>query len=109
MDKNYPLTTTVGSYPVPFWLRTFSTKENLQDAVKVIFKTQELAGIDLVVDGELSRWDINHTETNGMIDYFIRPMTGIRTNLSRKEITLSPLTVPATTLPFDDKISILCK
>ena len=86
MDKNYPLTTTVGSYPVPFWLRTFSTRENLQDAVKVIFKTQELAGIDLVVDGELSRWDINHAETNGMIDYFIRPMTGIRTNLSRKEI-----------------------
>jgi len=86
MDKNYPLTTTVGSYPVPFWLRTYSTKESLQDAVKVIFKTQELARIDLVVDGELSRWDINHAETNGMIDYFIRPMSGIRTSLSRKEI-----------------------
>ena len=85
MDKNYPLTTTVGSYPVPFWLRNLSTKESLQDAVKVIFKTQELIGIDVVVDGELSRWDINHAETNGMIDYFIRPMTGIRTKLSRKE------------------------
>lgn len=86
MNKNYPLTTTVGSYPVPLWLRNFSTKESLQDAIKVIFKTQELAGIDLVVDGELSRWDINHAETNGMIDYFIRPMTGIRTSLTRKEI-----------------------
>ena len=88
MDRYYPLTTTVGSYPVPFWLRNFSTQENLQDAVKVIFKTQELAGIDLVVDGELSRWDINHAETNGMIDYFIQPMTGIRTKCSRKEIDI---------------------
>ena len=33
-------------------------------------KTQELAGIDVVADGELYRWDINHAETNGMIDYF---------------------------------------
>lgn len=80
-----PLTTTVGSYPVPLWLRTFGTRENLRDAVMVVLKTQELAGIDLVVDGELYRWDINHPETNGMIDYFIRPMSGIRTAFSRED------------------------
>jgi 5-methyltetrahydropteroyltriglutamate--homocysteine methyltransferase len=51
-----------------------------------VIKTQELAGIDVVADGELYRWDINHAETNGMIDYFLRPMDGIRTELTRAEI-----------------------
>ena len=68
-------TTVVGSYPVPMWLRIFSTTESLRDAMMAVLKTQELAGIDLVADGELYRWDINHAETNGMIDYFVRPMS----------------------------------
>ena len=40
--------------------------------VMVVLKTQELAGIDLISDGELSRFDVSHPQTNGMIDYFIR-------------------------------------
>ena len=76
-------TTVVGSYPVPEWLRMMPTSGNLRDAVMVVMKTQELAGIDVISDGELSRFDVNHTETNGMIDYFIRPMSGINTALSR--------------------------
>ena len=52
----------------------------------VVMKTQELAGIDVISDGELSRFDVNHPETNGMIDYFIRPMSGINTALSRSEL-----------------------
>jgi 5-methyltetrahydropteroyltriglutamate--homocysteine methyltransferase len=76
----------VGSYPVPEWLRVYSTKTSLRDAIMTVLKTQEMAGLDLIADGELSRWDINHPETNGMIDYFIRPMSGIKTQLSRKEI-----------------------
>jgi 5-methyltetrahydropteroyltriglutamate--homocysteine methyltransferase len=75
-------TTVVGSYPVPTWLRVFSTRESLRDAILVVLKTQELAGIDLVADGELYRWDINHAETNGMIDFFVRPMEGVETELS---------------------------
>jgi 5-methyltetrahydropteroyltriglutamate--homocysteine methyltransferase len=51
-----------------------------------VIKTQELAGIDVVADGELYRWDINHAETNGMIDYFLRPMDGIQTDLTRAQI-----------------------
>lgn len=86
MPKTSIQTTTVGSYPVPLWLRTFGTKEHLRDAIMVVIKTQELAGIDLVVDGELYRWDVNHPETNGMIDYFIRPMTGVQTSFSRKTL-----------------------
>lgn len=82
----HPLTTTVGSYPVPVWLSFFSTKDNLRDAIIVILKTQENAGLDLLVDGELYRWNINHAETNGMIDYFIGPMSGVRKSLTRKEL-----------------------
>ena len=46
-------TTVVGSYPVPTWLRVFSTRESLRDAMLAVIKTQELAGIDVVADGEL--------------------------------------------------------
>ena len=59
-------TTVVDSYPVPAWLRAYNTREGLRDAVAVVLKTQELAGIDVVADGELDRWDVNHPESNGM-------------------------------------------
>jgi 5-methyltetrahydropteroyltriglutamate--homocysteine methyltransferase len=79
-------TTVVGSYPVPDWLVASPSQQALRDATAVVFKTQELAGIDLVADGELYRFDVNHPETNGMIDYFIRPMTGIRSQITRDEL-----------------------
>jgi 5-methyltetrahydropteroyltriglutamate--homocysteine methyltransferase len=62
------------------------TRGNLRDAVLVVLKTQELAGIDVVTDGELSRFDVNHPETNGMIDYFVGPLEGVRTALTRVEL-----------------------
>ena len=70
-------TTVVGSYPVPSWLPTCSSQEGLRDAMLAVIKTQEMAGIDVVADGELYRWDINHAETNGMIDFFVRPLEGV--------------------------------
>jgi 5-methyltetrahydropteroyltriglutamate--homocysteine methyltransferase len=79
-------TTVVGSYPVPTWLSVFSTRESLRDAMLAVIKTQELAGIDVVADGELYRWDINHAETNGMIDYFLRPLEGISTELTMEQL-----------------------
>ena len=79
-------TKVVGSYPVPSWLAANPTAPALRDAILVVLKTQELAGIDLVSDGELSRFDVSHPETNGMIDYFIRPMGGISTALSREDL-----------------------
>src|SRR5262249_42927085 len=78
-------TTVIGSYPVPDWLRALPNSVNLRDAVMVVMKSQELAGIDVISDGELSRFDISHPETNGMIDYFVRPMSGIDARLSRQE------------------------
>jgi 5-methyltetrahydropteroyltriglutamate--homocysteine methyltransferase len=82
MSMNAPSirTTVVGSYPVPAWLAAMPAAGNLRDAVLVVLKTQELAGIDVVTDGELSRFDVNHPETNGMIDAFVRPLAGVRTN-----------------------------
>lgn len=79
-------TTVVGSYPVPAWLAAYPTQTNLVDAIMVIFQTQELAGIDVVADGELYRFDVNHPETNGMIDYFIQPMSGVETRLTHDEL-----------------------
>lgn len=79
-------TTVVGSYPVPHWLIGNTNRVTLRDAVMVVLKTQELAGIDLLADGELSRFDPSHPETNGMIDYFVRRMDGIRTSFTVSDI-----------------------
>src|SRR5438094_556351 len=79
-------TTVVGSYPMPSWLAAQPNARNLLDAILVVLKTQELAGIDVITDGELSRFDVNHPDTNGMIDYFVRPLEGIRSSLTRAEL-----------------------
>jgi len=79
------LTTTVGSYPVPDWLAALPSESALIDATRVVFDIQRQAGIDLPTDGELYRFDVNHPETNGMIDYFVRPMGGARWQLGRGE------------------------
>ncbi len=78
-------TTTVGSYPVPSWLAAYPTEESLVDATRVVFDIQRQAGIDLPTDGELYRFDINHPDTEGMIDYFIKSMGGIRTGIGRSD------------------------
>ncbi len=79
-------TTVVGSYPVPEWLIALPSQQALIDATRVVFKIQELAGLDVVADGELYRWDVNHPDTNGMIEYFIRQMDGIRSRITRKDV-----------------------
>jgi 5-methyltetrahydropteroyltriglutamate--homocysteine methyltransferase len=86
MAKPEIKTKVVGSYPVPSWLAANPCAPALRDAILVVLKTQELAGIDLVSDGELSRFDVSHPETNGMIDYFIRPMGGISSALTREDL-----------------------
>jgi 5-methyltetrahydropteroyltriglutamate--homocysteine methyltransferase len=78
-------TTVVGSYPVPDWLVKAPSEQALLDATRVVIATQEQAGIDLVCDGELYRFDLNHPETNGMIEYFVRPMSGVRADIGFTE------------------------
>ncbi len=74
-------TTVVGSYSVPEWLERLKTEyyqrrisaqhltEIHEVAVKAAIKDQELAGIDIVSDGELRR--------DNDIDYFLARMPGV--------------------------------
>jgi 5-methyltetrahydropteroyltriglutamate--homocysteine methyltransferase len=80
------LTTVVGSYPIPAWLAAMPSTPALHDAILVAVRLQELAGIDVVSDGELSRFNVNHPETNGMIEYFVTPLGGVTTTFSRADI-----------------------
>src|SRR3954463_13089041 len=79
------LTTTVGSYPVPDWLSALPNEQSLLDATRVVFDIQRQAGIDLPTDGELYRFDVNHPDTNGMIEYFVRGLGGVRTDVGRRD------------------------
>ena len=79
-------TTVVGSYPVPHWLLGDNSRVTLRDAIMVVLKTQELAGIDVIADGELNRFNPSHPETNGMIDYFVSRMDGISTRFSVSDL-----------------------
>jgi len=88
-------TATVGSYPIPDWLSHSPSEQGVVDATRVVFDMQRQAGVDMPTDGEMYRFDPNHPETNGMIEYFIRPMAGVRSELGRSEVerfrNLSPM------------------
>lgn len=79
-------TTVVGSYPMLDWLAASPSSQALEDATMVVLKTQELADIDVIADGELYRFDINHPETNGMIEYFVRPLGNVRSEITRSDV-----------------------
>jgi len=79
-------TTTVGSYPTPDWLIAMPTETAVVDATRVVFDTQRQLGVDLPTDGELYRFDPDHPETNGMIEYFVGRFAGCRTELGRSEV-----------------------
>src|SRR6266702_3446892 len=79
------LTTTVGSYPVPDWLAALPSEQALLDATRVVFDLQRQAGIDLPTDGELYRFDVNHPDTNGMIEFFVHKLGGVRKDVGRRE------------------------
>ncbi len=85
-DSPRILTTTVGSYPLPAWLVSSPSEEAVVDATRVVFNTQRQAGIDLPTDGELYRFDPDHPDTNGMIEYFVGSMAGTRTDFGRSEV-----------------------
>ena len=70
---------------MPGWLAGAHTEEARLDATRVVFNIQRQAGIDLPTDGELYRFDMNHPDTNGMIEYFVRRMSGVRTRTGRAD------------------------
>ena len=75
-------TTGVGSYPVLSWMQGTTSRLVLRDALMVVLKAQELPGLDPITDGELLRFDPSNPETNGMVDYFVSRMDGIRKQYS---------------------------
>jgi 5-methyltetrahydropteroyltriglutamate--homocysteine methyltransferase len=82
-------TTLVGSYPVPAWYLANPNGGTLLDATRAVVNIQETAGIDVVCDGELSRFDPDHPEANGMIEYFTRRLDGIRVATHDFKFTLT--------------------
>ena len=79
-------TTVVGSYPVLPWMIASPSRPVLRDAVMTVLKTQELAGLDLITDGELTRFDPSNPEANGMVDYFVSRLSGIRNTFSPADL-----------------------
>jgi 5-methyltetrahydropteroyltriglutamate--homocysteine methyltransferase len=82
-------TTVVGSYSMPGWLERLKTEyfarrisrqdlDEIHDtAVKAAIKDQEVAGLDIITDGELRR--------DNMIDYFVERMAGVQFDRSAKK------------------------
>jgi 5-methyltetrahydropteroyltriglutamate--homocysteine methyltransferase len=70
-------TTVVGSYPVPTWLKAHPSPEALRDAVRVVLEVQQRAGIDVISDGELTRWNAREFRPSGMVERFVGKMEGI--------------------------------
>jgi len=67
------------------WLAALPSEQALIDATRVVFDSQRQAGIDLPTDGELYRFDVNHPDTNGMIEYFVHKFGGIRRDVGRSD------------------------
>lgn len=90
MNAELPLipTSVIGSYSMPAWLERakndyLSRKlsrhdlDEMHDAVrKAAIKDQEVAGLDIVSDGELQR--------DNMIDYFVERLPGVQVDLGSK-------------------------
>src|SRR5215831_12985853 len=82
-------TTVVGSYSMPGWLERLKTEyfarrisrhdldEIHETAVKADIKDQEVAGIDIITDGEARR--------DNMIDYFVERLPGVQIDRSSKK------------------------
>lgn len=81
--------TVVGSYSMPGWLERLKTEylarrisrrdlDEIHDtAVKAAIKDQEVAGIDVITDGELRR--------DNMIDYFVERLPGVQVDHASKK------------------------
>lgn len=79
-------TTTVGSYSQIDWLQIAANEQCIIDATQLVIGTQRRLGIDLPTDGELYRFDPSHPDTNGMIEYFTRRLSGIRNEIGITDV-----------------------
>lgn len=79
-------TTTVGSYSQLDWLASARGEQAVVDATTVVIAAQRRAGIDLPTDGELYRYDPDHPDTNGMIEWFTSQLGGIDPRVTRSDV-----------------------
>jgi 5-methyltetrahydropteroyltriglutamate--homocysteine methyltransferase len=82
-------TMMVGSYAMPGWLERLKTDyfarrisrhdlDEIHDAaIKAAIKDQEIAGLDIITDGELRR--------DNMVDYFVERLPGVQIDRSSKK------------------------
>jgi len=52
----------------------------------MVFSRERQPGIDLHKDGELYRFDVNHPDTNGTIEYFTGRIADISTAFGRSAL-----------------------
>ena len=78
-------TTVVGSYPVPDWLKAAPGGQALEDAMDLVLRAHERAGIDVIGDGELGRWDLQRNAPGGMVERFVTKMSGVQPGLTREQ------------------------
>src|SRR5579862_1561697 len=88
MTPTLPIT-MVGSYAMPGWLERLKTEyfarrisrhdldEIYDAAAKAAIKDQEIAGLDIVTDGEPRR--------DNMVDYFVERLPGVQIDRSSKK------------------------
>jgi len=57
----------------------------MRDAVRVVLQVQERAGIDIVSDGELTRWNARDFRPSGMVERFVAQMDGVSTTPSSSQ------------------------
>lgn len=50
--------------------------------MRLVLDVQERAGIDVIGDGELGRWDLTRRQPAGMVERFVRPMQGVQVESS---------------------------
>src|ERR1700759_2058418 len=74
-------TSMVGSYAMPGWLAPLISHHDLEEiydaAAKAAIKDQEVAGLDVITDGEARR--------DNMVDYFLERMPGVQIDHSSKK------------------------
>lgn len=78
-------TTVVGSYPIPDWLKALPNQETMLDAVSVAMRAQESAGIDIICDGEVGRWNLIRNAPGGMVERFVEPMAGVQWRMTYQQ------------------------
>ena len=56
------------------------------DALTVVMDAQRRAGVEVICDGELGRWDLERRAPGGMVERFVRPLEGVSAELTRGQL-----------------------